>query len=71
MPMRSIAQNRFMHWADEHPQEAAKRGLKPSVVHDFISAQHGHSLKGLPQRVERKCDGGAVGGGAYPRKFSW
>lgn len=61
MPTQSKAQNRFFHWAEEHPKES---GVKPSVSKEFIQAQHGHSLKGLP---ERKAEGGAV----YPPPFQW
>lgn len=55
MPMRSKAQNRFFHWAAEHPQES---DVKPSVSKDFIDAQHGHPVKSLPERVAHKAHGG-------------
>jgi hypothetical protein len=57
MPFDSKRQARYFHWADEHPAEAAKRGLKPAVVQEFISAQHGHSTKNLPERAEHKNGG--------------
>jgi hypothetical protein len=57
MPFRSRRQARYFHWAEEHPQEAKKRGLKPDVVSEYITAQHGKSLKGLP---ESKAEGGSA-----------
>ena len=68
VPMESKAQNAYMHWANEHPGEA---GVSKKVSGDFINAQHGHSLKGLPERVQKKADGGPVPCAAYPRKFDW
>ncbi len=65
MPVVSKAQNRFFHWAEKHPSEA---GVKPTVAHDFVSSMHGRSLKGLPERVQRKAAGGMVDdyGRPYP-----
>ena len=57
MPIVSRSQNRFFRWADEHPEES---GVKPSVSHEFLSTVHGKSLKGLPEHVEHKAEGGAV-----------
>lgn len=59
MPFVSKAQSRKFHWAEEHPAEAAKEGMKPAVVHEFIDASHGHSLKNLPDHVAtKKAHGG-------------
>ena len=69
MPMRSIAQSRFFHWADEHPGQAKReRGIKPGVAAKFIADSHGQSLKNLPERVEAKAAGGAV---CAPKPFRW
>lgn len=70
MPFESQAQDRYFHWADEHPQEAAQRGLKPSVVREFINASHGERVRDLPQHVPHKAGGGSVKT-AYPPKFRW
>lgn len=61
MPFVSRQQSKFFHWADEHPAEASKRGLKPSTVHEFIDASHGQKVRDLPERVEHKAEGGSVG----------
>ena len=71
MPFRSQAQNRYFRWAEAHPADAAHRGLKPSVVHDFIQASHGERVRDLPQHVERKAEGGAVVGRPYPPPMRW
>lgn len=68
VPSESKAQNRFMHWAREHPEAS---GVKASVSQDFLDADHGRSLKNLPQHVEKKAMGGAVPAQAYPTKFGW
>jgi hypothetical protein len=67
MPFRSGAQNRYFRWAKEHPAEAEKRGLKPSVVNEFISASHGEKISRLPEHVEHKAEGGP----ARPVPFKW
>ncbi len=67
MPVVSKAQSRFFHEMAEHPAEAAKRGIKPSVTREFLDADHGRSLKNLPDHVERKAEGGAV----RPVPFKW
>jgi hypothetical protein len=70
MPMRSIAQNRFMRWADSHPKDAqAERGIKPAVVKEFVASAHGHSLANLPERVQHKAEGGTVT--SYAPLFRW
>lgn len=61
MPLESKSQNRLMHWADEHPDEAAARGLKPSVAREFIKAGKGQDISKLPERVAKKATGGRVG----------
>ena len=67
MPSKSQAQNRFFHWAAEHPQES---GVKPSVSADFLAADHGRKIKDLPQHVQHKAEGGSVAAGVRPR-FKW
>ena len=68
VPVVSKSQSRFFHWAEEHP---AQSGVKPSVSKEFLAPEHGHSLKGLPERVQKKALGGPVPCAAYPRKFDW
>lgn len=70
MPSRSKSQSRLFHWADAHPAEAAARGIKHSVAHEFVEADHGKSLKGLPERVTHKARGGAVKPSG-PKPFKW
>lgn len=70
MPMESKAQNRLMHWAAAHPEEAAKRGIKPKVAHDFVEASHGQRVRDLPERVGR-AQGGRAPRAAYPKPFRW
>lgn len=53
MPVVSQAQNRFFHWADVRPQQAAARGVKPTVVKEFIGDQKPGSVKKLPERVAK------------------
>lgn len=67
MPFRSAAQSRLFHWAAAHPAEAGKRGLKPSVVNEFITAGHGQKVSKLPDHVEHKAEGGPV----RPIPFKW
>jgi hypothetical protein len=68
--MKSLAQNRFMRWADAHPAEAKREnGITPKVTGEFIAATHGHSLACLPQHVEHRAEGGRVA--TYPRPFKW
>ena len=72
MPFESKAQNRYFRWADEHPAEAAKRGLKPGVVKEFISASHGEKVHDLPEHVPHKARGGRFPTPAvYPPPFKW
>jgi hypothetical protein len=52
MPVVSQAQNRFFHWAEEHPAEAARRGVKPSVTKEFIGDQKPGSVKKLAEKVK-------------------
>jgi hypothetical protein len=66
VPVVSKAQNRFFQWAATHPEES---GVKPAVSREFLEADHGRSLKGLPEHVEKKADGGHVEGGRRP--FKW
>ena len=51
MPMKSKAQNRAMRAAAEGHSTL---GIPAKVGKEFVKAQHGKSLKGLPQRVKGK-----------------
>ena len=53
MPMASKAQARAMHAA---AQGNSTLGIPKSVGQEFVTAQHGHSLKGLPQRKKPKSN---------------
>ena len=66
MPSKSIAQNRFFHWAAEHPDEAH---VAPAVSAEFLAADHGRKISDLPEHVAKKAEGGAVAG--MPKKFVW
>lgn len=66
MPSRSRAQNRFFHFAAEHPEEA---GVKPSVSAEFLAADHGRKIRDLPEHVAKKAEGGAVS--SMPKPFRW
>ena len=50
MPVKSKAQNRFMHAA----AEGKVKGVPKKVGKEFVSAQHGKSLKGLPEKKKAK-----------------
>ena len=50
MPMKSKAQNAAMHAA---AQGHSTLGIPKSVGQEFVKAQHGKSLKGLPKRKGR------------------
>lgn len=68
MPVVSKAQNRWAHWAEAHPKEAGARTAAAAA--EFVQADHGRSLKDLPERVQHKCEGGSVG--TYPsRTMGW
>jgi hypothetical protein len=49
MPMKSKAQNRFMHATAE-----GKTDVSPKVGKKFIKEQHGKSEKNLPEKVKRR-----------------
>lgn len=51
MPMKSKAQNRAMHAA---AQGKSNLGIPKKVAKEFVSAQHGKSLKGLPEKKKAK-----------------
>jgi len=51
MPMQSKAQNAAMHAA---AAGNSTLGIPKSVGQEFVTAQHGRSLKGLPQRKKAK-----------------
>jgi hypothetical protein len=57
MPMLSKAQNAAMHAA---AAGKSTLGIPKSVGQDFVSAQAGKPLKGLPMRVKRREAGGPV-----------
>lgn len=67
MPMKSRAQNRFIHWVDENPAAAKAEGVDPSFAKKFIADSHGQKLSKLPEHVAKKAKGGSV----TPRKFVW
>lgn len=67
MPVVSKAQNRFFHWAEANPaQAAAEHGLKQSTVKEFIGDQASGSVKKLPQRVGPKAPAGSKSMGRKP-----
>lgn len=68
MPSVSRAQSRFFHWSESHP--GAKGAAPLTVAKEFIAADHGKSLKSLPERVPHKARGGAVKTTA-PKMFKW
>ncbi|WP_155122871.1 hypothetical protein [Burkholderia ubonensis] len=51
MPMKSKAQNRAMHAVAEG---RSKIGIPKKVGKEYVSAQHGKSTKGLPERKRGK-----------------
>lgn len=51
MPMKSKAQNRAMHAAAEGKSNL---GIPKKVAKEFAKAQHGKSLKGLPEKKKAK-----------------
>jgi translation elongation factor EF-Ts len=53
MPVKSKAQNRFMHAAAANPKMARKLGIKQDVAQEFVDSEHGKSLKGLPEKVKK------------------
>ncbi|MBN3809400.1 hypothetical protein [Paraburkholderia sp. Ac-20347] len=50
MPMKSKAQNRAMHAAAEG---RSKLGIPKKVGKEFVSAEHGKSVKRLPERKKK------------------
>ena len=49
MPMRSKAQNRFMH-----ATAGGKTDVSPKVGKKFVKEQHGKPVKSLPEKVKHK-----------------
>jgi hypothetical protein len=49
VPMKSKAQNRFMH-----ATAAGKTNAPAKVGKKFVKEQHGKSLKGLPEKKKAK-----------------
>jgi hypothetical protein len=54
MPMQSKAQNAAMHAA---AQGESTLGIPASVGKEFVKAQHGKPLKGLPEHVKKPKKG--------------
>jgi hypothetical protein len=50
MPMKSKAQNRFMHAVAEGKVKDVPRG----VGKEFVNAQVGKSVKNLPERTKKR-----------------
>lgn len=70
MPVVSQQQNRYVRWVDAHPAQAkAEHGMTPAVARHFIEATHGEKVRDLPERVQRKAEGGTVT--AYQPLFEW
>jgi ectoine hydroxylase-related dioxygenase (phytanoyl-CoA dioxygenase family) len=53
MPSRSQAQNRLMHAAAENPSVAKRTGVSESVAKDFVMADVGRKIAGLPEHVKK------------------
>ena len=53
MPMRSKAQNRLFQGC-EHSRGSMVHCPPKKVVHEFVSAQRGKPVKGLPERIGEK-----------------
>lgn len=51
MPMKSKAQNRAMHAAAEGKSTSY---IPKKVGKEFVKAQHGKSVKGLPEKKKAK-----------------
>lgn len=50
MPSKSKAQNRLMHAAAQSSEVAKKVGVPQSTAREFVSADHGRSVKSLPEK---------------------
>ncbi len=53
MPTKSQAQHSFMEAAAHNPAFAKKAGITPSVANEFVLADVGRKLGGLPQHVKK------------------
>lgn len=51
MPMKSKAQNRAMHAAASGKSSI---GIPKKVAKEFVKAQHGKPVKGLPEKKKAK-----------------
>ena len=51
MPMKSKAQNRAMHAAASGKSNI---GIPKKVAKEFVKAQHGKPMKGLPEKKKAK-----------------
>lgn len=67
MPSRSKRQHNYMEMVAHDPGAARRTGTPASVAKEFVAADKGRDLSGLPEHVERKAKGGAV----YPPPFRW
>ena len=73
MPFASKAQNRFIRWVEENPQQARKEGIKPGFAKKFIADTAGQKVPDLPERAP-KPEKRAHGGRAFtmpPRPTGW
>jgi len=53
MPMRSKAQNRFMHAAAADPEVAERLKISPKVAKKFVKESHGQKVSRLPERTKK------------------
>jgi len=61
MPMKSRAQNRFMHAAAADPEVAERLKIKPKVAKKFVKESRGQKVSRLPERkVQKLAKGGRV-----------
>jgi hypothetical protein len=44
MPLESQSQRRLFRWAEDNPEEAAKRGIKPGVAKELNQSDTGGKL---------------------------
>jgi hypothetical protein len=54
MPSKSKSQNRLMQAVAHNPALAKKTGVPVTVAKEFTSAQHGKSVKNLPEKLKAK-----------------
>jgi hypothetical protein len=56
MPPVSEKQRKLFRWAEDHPKEAAARGIKPSVAKEFNASDPGGKLPARKSDEERKTN---------------